>query len=114
VYQDPFCMLEGSSDTKGLTDSRYAIHSFAILHGQLYIFSSTAMYNVSLDQPGPPFQVSESLQWTDFTDSLINMMYKTSWMTSRIFTTVGIELNDTEELLVVGYQLVSDSDSDLI
>ena len=109
VYQDRFCLQGVSNPSQILSpnDPRFGIRSFAVLHGRLYIFSSIAIFNVSLDEPGPPFYVNESLLWTDFSGSLTNMMYKTAWITSRLFTSVGIELDNEKELLVLGYAVVS-------
>lgn len=95
TYQDAFCFKQAQS-----RDPRYQIISFAIFQEYLLLFTPVTFF-ISNYGP-PPFNVSHGLQYDDLNQQLSNLEYSTAQINSLLFTSVGIEVDDTHMLLLIG------------
>lgn len=95
TYQDAFCYKENNQN-----DLRYWIKSFAIFKDYLFIFTPDTFFVTQLKSP--PFFVSRGLSYSDLNGQISNLDYGTSLINSILYTTVGIEVDDSIMLLLIG------------
>lgn len=97
TYQDAFCL--SSSEP---TDPRYKIISFALLKSQLLVFTPVTFFQINLTEvKEPPFQVYSGLRYSGFYSNLSNYLTQTYAVNSQLATTVGIDIDDVTNLLLI-------------
>lgn len=100
AYEDAFCQGGNGTD-----DRRYHIHSFAVVHGQLYIFAATAGFQVPLSHP--PFNVSSSFSISDLSNELPNNLYRAYRTFAYNYCSLALELDDDWEVFFLAGNTVN-------
>ena len=95
TFTDGFCYHAPNN-----LDKRYRIHSFSVVHGELYIYTAMSFFRFPLGHP--PFQASEGLSFFDLSNELPNNAYRSYRMVGYNWCTLGIEIDADWEVFFIG------------